>query len=181
LLYYEYIKLIIVVLSYYVFLIYIVHYIFTISFLQFISINGIKLIEEGKLTSISASCLSYLHSGLFFIEIVGEGKYMKKIMTTVAQALKEVREKGLTASEVARAQKLLKREALNCFSANLLLDDIGQQLLFKGKYNPVHEILKRIDSISLQDVSAAAKKLANPSMVAYGVVDTVPYLDQLEL
>lgn len=134
------------------------------------------------------NCLAFNHAhsdlGLFGISIscyVDHAEYMAQIVAQECASTMEedVAQGGISASELQRAKnQLVSSLLMNVESKLAALEDIGRQVQVQDRVTLVHEMVRRIEALTVADVRAVARKvfggagngagLARPSVVMQG-------------
>lgn len=141
--------------------------------------NGVLTKQMGNSVGCSVICPTYSDNGLFGFVVVGDAKEVGK---AVEAGVKGLRSLNVTEADVARG----KAGAYAWIAEYLenhctLVFDLGEQAALLGKIHKKDEILAAIDSVSVSDVQAAARKVASGKLAvgAVGNLSSVPYLCNL--
>jgi len=123
---------------------------------------------------------SYSDSGLFGVYGVshpGHASQLAKVLTSTLSGVKNVEK-----DEVDRARQQFKATVLQNVERRLpLLEFIGTHVISTGKVVTPEEFVRNIESVTVDDVRSAAKKVlaSKPTLVALGDVTGLPLLDDL--
>lgn len=141
--------------------------------------NGVLTKQIGNSVACSAICPTYSDNGLFGFVVVGDANEVGK---AVEAGVKGLRSLNVTDADVARG----KAGAFAWIAEYLenhctLAFDLGEQAALLGKIHKKEEILGALDSVSVSDVQAAARKVASGKLAvgAVGNLSSVPYLCNL--
>ncbi|EFN83794.1 Cytochrome b-c1 complex subunit 2, mitochondrial [Harpegnathos saltator] len=129
--------------------------------------------------AISAFNASYSDSGLFGFIMCSMPSVAGSVTKAAASYLKSPK---ISDADIARGKAILKAEIL--YAADdcaMLLENLGQQALFKGRVYKPADLVAEVDKISVSDVKSVAGKVSSGklSMAAIGDLSTVPHVDQL--
>ncbi|ALC43567.1 maker704 [Drosophila busckii] len=122
---------------------------------------------------------SYSDSGLFGFVVAADGKEIGKAVDFLARALKSG---AVSDKDVARGKALLKARVMGKHSSDGgLIKQMGRQAALTRTVLDANTLIGAIDGISLQQVQAAAKKVAGSklSVGAIGHLANVPYASDL--
>jgi len=130
------------------------------------------------------SCISgaYSDGGIFGFSATAHKDEIGMILRAAFQEFAFITKHGLTEQEIDRAKNQLKSGVLmQTELSDMLLGEMGQQLLMAGGLADVEDFIHQIDAITVEDVNLVAKKIINgkPSMAAMGDLTNTPYLDEL--
>ncbi|EDV95791.1 cytochrome b-c1 complex subunit 2, mitochondrial [Drosophila grimshawi] len=122
---------------------------------------------------------SYSDAGLFGFVAAADGKDIGKAVDFLVRALKAG---SISDKDVARGKALLKARTIAKYSSDGgLIKVIGRQAALNRTVLEADALVAAIDGISLQQVQAAAKKVASSklSVGAIGHLANVPYASEL--
>ncbi|XP_023168398.1 cytochrome b-c1 complex subunit 2, mitochondrial [Drosophila hydei] len=122
---------------------------------------------------------TYLDAGLFGFVASADSKNIGKAVEFLVRALKSG---TVSDKDVARGKALLKARAISNYSSDSgLIKQIGRQAALTRNVLEADALVAAIDSVSLQQVQAAAKKVAGSklSVGAIGNLANVPYASDL--
>ncbi|KAK0084268.1 hypothetical protein PV325_007342 [Microctonus aethiopoides] len=122
---------------------------------------------------------SYSDSGLFGV-ILQAPFHIAGALTKAAA--KWMASPNISDSDIARGKTALKASILYASDNDASqLENLSQQLLFKGRIVSHAALAAEVDKVSSADVKKAMGKLSGKlSMAAIGNLSTVPYLDELK-
>uniref|UniRef100_A0A0E0JU27 Uncharacterized protein n=1 Tax=Oryza punctata TaxID=4537 RepID=A0A0E0JU27_ORYPU len=128
--------------------------------------------------SFSAFSNVYDRSGLFGIYLTTPSDFVAKAVDIATKELIAIATPGqVTDIELARAKNsTISSVLMNLESRVIVAEDIGRQLLTYGCRKPVDHFLQCMDEMTLDDITAFAKKMLSspPTMASWGDVDKVP-------
>lgn len=130
------------------------------------------------------SCISgaYSDGGIFGFSATTNKDDIGKVLKAAFQEFAQITKIGIKPEEINRAKNQLKAAVLmQAEHTDMILEDMGQQLLMAGGLADVDAFIDQIDMITAEDVNLVAKKIINgkPSMAAIGDLSKTPYLDEL--
>lgn len=130
------------------------------------------------------SCISgaYSDGGIFGFSAISNKDDIGKILKAAFQEFAHITKSGITSEEISRAKNQLKAAVLmQAENSEMVLSDMGEQLLIAGGLADVDAFIDQIDNVTVEDVNLVAKKIINgkPSMAAIGDLSQTPYLDEL--
>ncbi|XP_049419491.1 cytochrome b-c1 complex subunit 2, mitochondrial isoform X2 [Epinephelus fuscoguttatus] len=131
---------------------------------------------------VSAFNSSYSDSGLFGVYTISQPGVAGDVIKAAVAEVKAVADGGVTAADLTRAKAQLKGEFLMSLETSEgLLEAMGTQALTEGSYCPAEEISKKIDNVTLTDVSNAAKKFmtGKKTMASSGNLIKTPFVDEI--
>lgn len=137
--------------------------------------------RRGLVYSIYSFVSPYGDGGLFGI-YAGTGEAdVEELIPVVCDEICQV---GATVSEeeVERARAQLRASVLMARESNgSRAEQLGQQILAYGTPRPIEQIIDKIDSVELADVTAVAARLlaSRPTFSALGPIDRVESFDRL--
>lgn len=123
---------------------------------------------------------SYIGSGLFGITIScspNAAHVMSQIICFELSKLLEVdtSKGGLTEKEVKRAKnQLISSLLMNVESKLAALEDLGRQIQCQGKLTTVDEMIKKIESLTVEDLRKVAEKVLTGNVVTKGTSSGKP-------
>ncbi|XP_032685034.1 cytochrome b-c1 complex subunit 2, mitochondrial [Odontomachus brunneus] len=129
--------------------------------------------------AISAFNASYSDSGLFGFVMCSMPSVAGSITKAAVSCLRSL---NISDADIARGKATLKAEIMFAADDNTtLLENLGQQALFKKRVYKPSDLVAQVDKISASDVKSIAGKFNNGklSVAAIGDLSTVPYIDQL--
>jgi zinc protease len=115
-------------------------------------------------SDVSASAMILEDAGMLFIQAMPLlGKDPGQVEQLVWQAVNELREKGVTEDELAKA-RTRKRVAIAHArqTAERLASSLGQEALFGGDAGRVNEEMARIEAVTVRDVAEAVRGHLSP-------------------
>ncbi|XP_075890738.1 cytochrome b-c1 complex subunit 2, mitochondrial isoform X2 [Nelusetta ayraudi] len=131
---------------------------------------------------VSAFSTGYSDSGLFGVYSISQAAVAGDVIKAAVAQIKAVADGGVTAADLSRAKAQLQGQFLMSLETSEgLLEEMGTQALATGSYCPSAEISKKIDNVSLTDVSNAAKKFVSgkKTMASSGNLKNVPFVDEI--
>jgi processing peptidase subunit alpha len=131
--------------------------------------------------SCSAFNTSYSDSGLFGVYSVVSPDHAGDVCSAVTSCLASL--DSITADELAVAKSTLKGNLYRQVDdTSTLMKDLGTQLLLSGQYGSATDFASAIDSVTTDQVAAAARKMlsSRPSLAAFGDTHTVPHYSAIE-
>lgn len=141
--------------------------------------NGVLTKQIGNSVASSGLCPTYSDNGLFGFVVVGDAKEVGK---AVEAGVKGLRSLNVTDADVARGKAGTYAWVAEYLENHCTLAfDLGEQAALLGKVYKKDEILAAIESVSVSDVQAAARKVASGKLAvgAVGNLSSVPYLCNL--
>ncbi|CAN9508615.1 unnamed protein product [Ophioblennius macclurei] len=131
---------------------------------------------------VSAFNASYSDSGLFGVYTIAQAASAGEVIKAAVGQVNAIANGGVTAADLTRAKAQLQGQFLMSLETSEgLLEAMGTQALSVGSYHSPEEISKKIDNVSLTDVSNAAKKFASgkKTMASSGSLANVPFVDEI--
>jgi ubiquinol-cytochrome c reductase core subunit 2 len=127
---------------------------------------------------ITAMNITYSDSGLFGVLAAADSKDAGKVVQTCIDVLKNPQLKD---SDVKKGINCKRMEILSTCEGPDALEFMGTHALYTGKVPKCGDILQAVESITVNDVQAVARKLASGklSIAAVGNLKSVPFLDEL--
>jgi processing peptidase subunit alpha len=130
----------------------------------------------------SATAFNSLHNDVGLLGVYGTcaPKDAGKLVDVMASELIDIASKTPTEEETMRAKNQLKSSiVMNLDTTQILMEDIGRQVLVYGKREDPMSLCARIDQVTPQQVQkAAAAAIATPlTLAAFGDVSAVPSYD----
>ncbi|EAY77359.1 hypothetical protein OsI_05342 [Oryza sativa Indica Group] len=128
--------------------------------------------------SFSVFSNAFDRSGLFGIYLTTPSDFVAKAVDIATKELIAIATPGqVTDIELARAKNsTISAVLMNLESRVIVAEDIGRQILTYGCRKPVDHFLQCMDEMTLDDITAFAKKMLSspPTMASWGDVDKVP-------
>nr|WP_246627833.1 pitrilysin family protein [Paenibacillus oenotherae] len=116
--------------------------------------------KRGLAYSVYSYHTSYADSGLFTIYAGTAPKQTKEVLDSTLEQLHELAVKGLTDEELHRGKEQLKGSLiLSLESTSSLMNRQGKNELMLGKHYTLDEMLARIDSVKMSDISDVTKRM----------------------
>ncbi|KAF9878526.1 peptidase M16 inactive domain-containing protein [Colletotrichum karsti] len=134
--------------------------------------------------STSTANLSYSDASLLTVQLSGSAASVRKAAEATVTALKSVSEGSVSKEDLTKAIAKAKFDALEATekrSGSILL--AGSGLVHSGKAIDAAEIAKSLDSVSVEKLQAATKKILDgkASVAAVGDLYALPYAEELGL
>lgn len=129
--------------------------------------------------SFAALNASYTDAGLFGFVVSTDAQNIGKAVDALARSLKSG---SVSSDDVNRGKALLKLAVLDAYATDSsLINELGLQAVLTKDVQSADALVAAIDSISQQDVQAAAKKAGSSklSVGAVGNLANVPYSSDL--
>merc|ERR1712168_480719 len=140
-----------------------------------------KAATDGPL-SINALNISYSDSGLFGFNAISTPENIAAVMKAAVGEISNLSKGQLSAEELERAKTQSKATiSMIVESKEDILDDLVKQVALNGTYVSPTEAIGKIDQVSLESVTQAAKKLLSTksTMAVTGNIASAPYSDEL--
>lgn len=137
--------------------------------------------QSAYVESCAAFSTSYSDSGLFGVYGVSHPDKAGEMANAVLKALAGL--VNVPQDELAKAKIMLKGKLFREVDEDkVLLQDLGQQLLLGGTYGSAKDFAGLIDAVTVDQVTATARKLlsSRPTVAAYGDTHTVPHYSAVE-
>jgi processing peptidase subunit alpha len=130
----------------------------------------------------SATAFNSLHNDAGLLGVYGTcaPKDAGKLVDVMAAELIEIASKPPTEEETMRAKNQLKSSiVMNLDATQILMEDVGRQVLVYGKREDAMSLCARIDKVTPQQLQKAAKMaISTPlTLAAFGDVSSVPSYD----
>ena len=119
--------------------------------------------EEGLAYSISASNVQYQDTGMVLMYSASSVKNVEKILKLIRTELVDIIVNSVKKEELERARDNMKGNivlAVEDISSRMFR--LGKTLLFDKKVLTIDQILKKIDSITVEDINNIVEKYFNP-------------------
>uniref|UniRef100_A0A7C2EJC3 Insulinase family protein n=1 Tax=Ammonifex degensii TaxID=42838 RepID=A0A7C2EJC3_9THEO len=127
--------------------------------------------DRGLVYSVYSYHSSYYDTGLFGIYAGLAAPNVGQTLEVIATEIAGIRERGVTEEELTRAKNQLKGNfLLSLESVTTRMSRMGKSQLYLGRVQSPEEIVGRIESITLEDVSALAKRVFRPENFAFASV-----------
>ncbi|XP_056310277.1 cytochrome b-c1 complex subunit 2, mitochondrial [Danio aesculapii] len=130
----------------------------------------------------TAFSTTYSDSGLFGLYIISQADSTREVISSAVAQVTAVAEGKLTTDDLTRAKNQLKADYLMSLeSSEVLLEELGVQLLNSGVYSSPQTVTQNIDSVTSSDVLKAARRFVegHKSMSSCGHLENTPFLDEL--
>lgn len=130
----------------------------------------------------TAFSTTYSDSGLFGLYIISQADSTREVISSAVAQVTAVAEGKLTTDDLTRAKNQLKADYLMSLeSSDVLLEELGVQLLNSGVYSSPQTVTQSIDSVTSSDVLKAARRFVEgqKSMSSCGYLENTPFLDEL--
>jgi len=130
--------------------------------------------QRGLAYSIWSDRAGYQDAGSLAVMVGTAPGHVDEVLRIVTGELELLASEGVTPRELAIAKGNLRAEALlACEDSGARMSRIGAALLLHGEVRTVEQIIARIDEVTLQDVQAVARALAEAprTLAAVGPFD----------
>merc|ERR1719473_124584 len=137
--------------------------------------------QSAAIESCAAFNTSYSDTGLFGIYGVAHAEKAGDMARAMAKTLA-----GLTSiseEELSKAKAMLKGKLAREADKNeVLMEDMGSQLLLTDRYGSPRDFTHAIDSVTVEQVTDVARKLlsSKPTVAAYGDTHSIPHYSAIE-
>ncbi|NLX64933.1 MAG: insulinase family protein [Clostridiaceae bacterium] len=109
--------------------------------------------ELGLVYSIYSFPISFRDCGMFTIYAATNPEKVNTVIECIGNELRNLIQHGITQSELLRSKNQLKGNyCLSLDSTSGLMTAIGKSIIITGKVHDPEEVLKRIDSITMNDI-----------------------------
>jgi predicted Zn-dependent peptidase len=116
--------------------------------------------KRGLVYSVGSALSHYAGAGTFSVYAGCSKKRVPEVLRLIRAELDRVAADGITAEEVARGRGQLKGGmVLGLEDTGSRMSRLGKSELSYGKYEPVREVLARLDAVDEQEVRAVATEL----------------------
>jgi len=139
--------------------------------------------SKGDIHEISTFNFNYSDTGLFGIYGVTNGGKGSQLVEQVVKEISSLQSGSVDAKDFARAKAQFKADLLfNNETKPSLLEFVGIHALAKDKVLVPNDYVKGIDSLTVEDVKSAAKRVfkSKPSISAIGNVWNVPTREHVQ-
>ncbi len=127
----------------------------------------------------------YNETGLFGIHAATGPDFVANLVDIATKEFLSVATPGqVTGAELQRAKNTtISAVLMNLESRMVVTEDIGRQILTYGHRKDVNEFIRSVQSLTLQDIAAIARKiiLTPLTMASWGDVIQVPRYDQVAM
>lgn len=119
--------------------------------------------ERGLSYSIFASNIQYVDTGIIYIYASCSSKNAYKVLELIEKEIDNIKRNGIEKSEQERAKDNIKGNiVLNIEDISSRMARLGKGLLLNGKVLSIDSILKKIDSVKLEDLNDIENKYFQP-------------------
>jgi predicted Zn-dependent peptidase len=116
--------------------------------------------KRGLAYSVYSYHSAHEDSGLFAIYAGTAPKQTNEVLDVIQVLLNDLREKGLTATELVKAKEQLKGSImLGLESTSSRMSRIGKNELLLGRHLSLDETISKIDAVTLEEVSGLCNKI----------------------
>nr|WP_237690685.1 pitrilysin family protein [Paenibacillus caui] len=116
--------------------------------------------KRGLAYSVYSYHSSFADSGLFTVYAGTAPKQTKEVLELTQELLFEVREKGLTESELRKGKEQLKGSLiLGSESTGSRMNRLGKNELMLGKHYSLDEITSRIEAVQMEDIEDVLSRM----------------------
>lgn len=141
------------------------------------------LLDEGLVYGIGSNFTPMLAGGgPFKISTSCSPEKVKKVTELITREIKKIMENGITQDELDQAKAFYMRGQSQGFTNRQRICNTLNHYQIRGKdENYIHEVIKKIDSVSLDDVNQALKLLIKPDKLTTVVVGPKPQANIIKL
>jgi predicted Zn-dependent peptidase len=123
--------------------------------------------KQGLVYSVYSELNTYRDAGCLAICAATSIESARKVVTTVMDELRQIREEPVSAEEVRRAKDHLKGSfMLGLESTSSRMGNLARQQLYFGRFFSLDEMLDSIEAVTADQVQAVANELLQPKNVA---------------
>jgi predicted Zn-dependent peptidase len=120
--------------------------------------------RRGLAYSVGTGLTLHREAGVAYVAAATHTRNLARLVATTARALRRFREEGVTRSELSRAKNQFHAEAaLALESTAARRESAVRAWLYRGRPYPTEEFLADLDRVTLDDVSAAIRRLYGDS------------------
>ena len=124
----------------------------------------------GLAYSIYSCNVAYRDIGAFMVVAGTSHKNHLKVIEESVKIMNSLKD-NISEDELNRVKSQFKASSvLGSESVAAIASSMGREILYKGKYTPIDEVIKRIDALTLDDIIYAAENLWNPQNFSLAVV-----------
>lgn len=130
--------------------------------------------RQGLAYHISSDLTLYRDSGAMAIYAGTSPSTLRRVVESVMQELRALKEGPITEEEMRRAKDNSKASVvLSLESTSSRMSNLARQDLFFGRFLDIEEIIERIEGVSAEDVRSIAQTFLKPEDLALTVVGPV--------
>jgi predicted Zn-dependent peptidase len=123
--------------------------------------------KQGLVYSVYSELNTYRDAGCLAICAATSIESARKVVTTVMDELRQIREERVSAEELRRAKDHLKGSfMLGLESTSSRMGNLARQQLYFGRFFSLDEMLDSIEAVTADQVQAVANELLEPKNVA---------------
>ncbi len=123
--------------------------------------------KQGLVYSVYSELNTYRDAGCLAICAATSIESARKVVTTVMDELRQIRDEPVTAEELRRAKDHLKGSfMLGLESTSSRMGNLARQELYFGRFFSLDEMLDSIEAVTADQVQAVANELLQPKNVA---------------
>jgi predicted Zn-dependent peptidase len=123
--------------------------------------------KQGLVYSVYSELSMYRDTGCLAICAATSVESARKVVTTVMDELRQIREEPVSAEELRRAKDHLKGSfMLGLESTSSRMGNLARQELYFGRFFTLDEMLESIEAVKAEQVQAVARELLKPEDVA---------------
>jgi predicted Zn-dependent peptidase len=123
--------------------------------------------KQGLVYSVYSELNTYRDAGCMAICAATSIESARKVVTTVMDELRQIREEQVSAEELRRAKDHLKGSfMLGLESTSSRMGNLARQQLYFGRFFSLDEMLDSIEAVTAEQVQAVANELLQPKNVA---------------
>lgn len=129
--------------------------------------------QQGLVTSISASNMTYQHQGMFYIAAQLPTENIAQVEAAIATEIRQLTESGVLAAELSRVQRQVANRFI--FGTETPSDRAGlygYYYALTGEIEPALTYPEQVFNLTVQDLNAAAQEFLQPD--AYAIVVARP-------
>ena len=123
--------------------------------------------KQGLVYSVYSELSMYHDTGCLAICAATSVETARKVVTTVMDELRQIREEPVSVEELRRAKDHLKGSfMLGLESTSSRMGNLARQELYFGRFFTLDEMLESIEAVNAEQVQAVARELLQPQDVA---------------
>jgi len=131
--------------------------------------------RQGLAYTVYSEINNYIDTGIFQAYAGVNLDKIDQALTSVLHELAVIREKDVTAAELAKAKQQLRAGLeMSLESNNAVADRLGSQLVLTGEVKPVDQVIAEIEAVTIADVRRVATKLLGPENLRFAIIAPEP-------